>query len=323
MASLVVLAGSVVRMTGSGMGCPDWPKCFGLAIPPTSVEEVTWTLGARYSPGRMLLSNDTLWVAQSAVLAEDFGLERSKGIWEAYTRHDYAVFNPMHTWVEFINRLIGALTGVPALLLALGTFILGWRQKKWRPFGWALANLLLLGLVAWMGKKVVDGNLIPFSITLHMLGAVAILLVLTAAWMSLATPLQGLGLKRRNWLVIALVITGVQLVAGTQVREQIDFLSHSGLMREDWLDALPEWWKWHRTGSWMILGIQFFWAWPNRRRFPAARYAMALVLLQMVTGILFVFANMPGWAQPLHLALAMALLVSNGWVLMRAGRRQS
>ena len=155
---MVVLAGSIVRMTGSGMGCPDWPKCFGLAIPPTSVDEVTWTQGTEYAPGRMLLANDTLWVAQETVLAEDFQKEQSRGVWEPYTRHDYAIFNPMHTWVEFINRLIGALTGIPALLLALGTFLWGWRRKNWRPFLWSLANLFLLGLVAWMGKKVVDGN---------------------------------------------------------------------------------------------------------------------------------------------------------------------
>ncbi len=317
MSSLVVLAGSVVRMTGSGMGCPDWPKCFGLAIPPTSVEEVTWSLGATYAPGRMLLANDTLWVAQSTVLANDFAQEREDGIWMAYTRHDYAVFNPLHTWVEFINRLIGALTGIPALLLALGAFLYGRRQKKWRPFLWALANLALLGLVAWMGKKVVDGNLIPFSITLHMLGAAAILLVLTAVWMSLAGPWTGPELKRRPWLIVALVLTSVQLIGGTQVREQVDFLSHSGLLRANWLDALPNWWKWHRTGSWLILVVQLFWAWPNRQGIPAARWSMALVLLQMITGILFVFANMPPWTQPLHLALAMALLVGNGWAMMR------
>ena len=63
-------------MTGSGMGCPDWPKCFGLAIPPTSVDEVTWTQGTEYAPGRMLLANDTLWVAQETVLAEDFQKEQ-------------------------------------------------------------------------------------------------------------------------------------------------------------------------------------------------------------------------------------------------------
>ena len=62
---LVVLAGSVVRMTGSGMGCPDWPKCFGLLIPPTSEDQIRWSADSEYEEGQMVIESDTLWQAQT------------------------------------------------------------------------------------------------------------------------------------------------------------------------------------------------------------------------------------------------------------------
>ncbi len=324
MTFLVVLAGSVVRMTGSGMGCPDWPKCFGLMIPPTEASEVTWQSGASYDSGRMLLQNDTLWVAQVDLVSRDFETERSHGKWLAYDKHDYAIFNPLHTWVEFINRLLGALTGIPALLLLAWTFWRGIRTRHWRPFAWAVVHLFWLGLVAWLGKKVVDGNLIPFSITIHMLGAMAILVslagLLNSIWEGQTGHLRAV-LPRGKWIIaVALVLTLGQLVLGTQVREQVDILNHAEVLRSDWIGALPDWWKVHRSGSWLVLAVQLLWLMPLRSAEggirSVVRLASSLLAAQILTGVLFVNMGMPAWAQPIHLLLAVGLVLTNVWVLM-------
>ncbi len=38
--SLIVLTGAAVRLTGSGLGCPDWPKCYGGSTPPLEAHAV-------------------------------------------------------------------------------------------------------------------------------------------------------------------------------------------------------------------------------------------------------------------------------------------
>lgn len=335
-AYLVVLAGSVVRMTGSGMGCPDWPMCFGLAIPPTDVSEVTWSAGETYAAGRMLVANDTLWVATSDHVAgaTSFAEERmvTPALWQPYDKHDYAVFNPVHTWVEFINRLIGAFTGLPALLLLVVSVFRVFRGRSKRAAGLALAVVLSLGFVAWLGKKVVDGNLIPGSITIHMLGAIVILLLL-AAMLTLSdvrtwgSPLdRAIGLAtgfrdRLKWWGGALTLLALgQTLFGTQVREAIDALAHAGLARVDWIEGLPAWWKGHGMAAWAVLLFHLPAVW-RLRSVWWGRLVGAAIAGQFLTGFLMHQFHMPAVAQPVHLILALAVVVADGVLWLNAFRK--
>ena len=321
LAFLVVLAGSVVRMTGSGMGCPDWPKCFGLLVPPTEEAQVTWTPGAHYEEGRMLVKNDTLWVAQTAFVARDFNLERSRGEWKPYLKHGYATFNAAHTWIEFINRCLGALAGLPAALLLLAAA----SSRDLRTTLLALLGVLALGFVAWLGKLVVDGNLIPHSITIHMLGALAILCIDSVI-------IQGLRGETVRWhgsarlgLGAALLVTLAQILTGTEVRETVDVLLKQGLDRPDLAASLAEsqvLYVIHRSGYWVVLAAHAFWMWRmgpfGHKHVLRARNVVALLLLaQLVTGLLFAYGAFPAWAQPLHLLLGLGVFLTSWGLFWR------
>ena len=325
LAFLVVLAGSVVRMTGSGMGCPDWPKCFGLLVPPTEEAQVTWTPGAHYDEGRMLVKNDTLWVAQTAFVARDFDLERTRGQWQPYLKHDYATFNAANTWIEFINRLLGALAGLPAVLLLLAAAL----SRDLRTTLLALLGVLALGFVAWLGKLVVDGNLIPHSITIHMLGALAILCIDSV----IIQRLRGLTVRwhrSARWgLGVALLATLAQILTGTEVRETVDVLLKQGLDRPDLAASLAEsqvLYFIHRSGYWVVLLAHSFWMWRmgpfGHTHVLRARNVVALLLLaQLVTGILFAYGAFPAWVQPLHLLLGLGVFLTTWGLFWRTTSR--
>src|SRR6056300_279588 len=170
---LVILAGATVRMTGSGMGCPDWPKCFGYLIPPTERAQLDWKPKHRYQNGQVIIVSESLRVAAKDFISKNNYQESN---WEPYTKHDYALFNPTHTWIEFINRLLGALAGLATLLLfvsALGRL----KSDPVAPIG-AFLVVLGMGFQGWLGKTVVDSNLLPFKITIHMAMALLIVLLL-------------------------------------------------------------------------------------------------------------------------------------------------
>lgn len=167
---LVIFAGSMVRMTGSGMGCPDWPKCFGYLIPPTTEKDVFWKSNFNYKKGVMILRNEKFYSAKIDFLSSN---EFISSNWLEYTKHDYNEFSVMNTWFEFINRFIGAIAGLSTLIM----FLFSFNFLKTKPGITIMSFIVVLSMLfqAWLGKLVVDSNLSPYKITVHMLMAIVIL----------------------------------------------------------------------------------------------------------------------------------------------------
>ncbi len=170
---LIIIAGATVRMTGSGMGCPDWPKCFGYIIPPTDVKQLLWKQNHWYEDGKVIIKDEKLLVATGNFKTETLFEE---AYWRPYTKHDYAIFNATETWIEYINRLVGALSGVIVFLMAVWSFWWWKTDKKVTILSWLTA--FLMGVQGWLGAKVVYSVLNPVKITIHMVVALIIVAIL-------------------------------------------------------------------------------------------------------------------------------------------------
>jgi len=302
-----MLAGSIVRMTGSGMGCPDWPKCFGYMIPPTDISTLTWESGRQFEEGNIIIRNEALYVANRDFTSDE---EFNPRYWSPYTKHDYAIFNPLHTWVEFINRLIGALTGLPVLILALMSIAVVKRDPVVTATAWI--GLFLLGFEAWLGKEVVDGNLLPHRITYHMFGALGLVAVYTFLidrLKQVELGFRSLRNKRLVWIgVIGLILLLVQVFFGTNVREQVDAIGKSALLSEpDWIDQLSLVFKIHRTFSLLVLAVIGYFALSLiRTRLVSVwpRILLFLLVAEIGVGVGLAYLEMPAALQPIHLMFA-------------------
>src|SRR5690606_22399647 len=141
-------------------------------------------------------------------------------------------FNAAKTWTEYVNRLIGAITGVLLLLCAFFSKTFFKNRKRIVYLSWL--NVVAVGFQAWLGSIVVSTNLMPWIITLHML--IALLIV----GVSIYTYFQARALRDQSLLVnsssgwvkwlaaLALILTLVQVTIGTSVREEVDAIASSG-----------------------------------------------------------------------------------------------
>jgi len=220
----LIFIGGLVRVSGSGMGCPDWPTCFGKLIPPTTIEQLSWYPQTEFEVGDMIVHNDTLWVSEfHFTTLASFGSEN----WHPYEKHNYAKFNVTHTWIEYFNRLFGATTG---LVITIAMILALLKRKQFSRVALAIVGAFLLtGFEGWLGAKVVNSHLAPMVITLHMLFALIIVSLLIYALLTLKLNSEppsdsSYDIKISMYLKILWGVTVVEILLGTHMREGLENL---------------------------------------------------------------------------------------------------
>lgn len=322
---LLILVGGIVRSTGSGMGCPDWPKCFGSWVPPTKASQLPANYKEIYTAQRVAKNQKLARTLQRMGFAQVAG-----SIFAHPTQYIETDFNPVKTWIEYVNRLLGALIGV-FVFLTVAFALPYWRRDR-AVFWLAFASFLLTGVQGYLGSLVVSTNLLPVMVTIHMALALLIVALLLYAvdraqrgsdlpGHLLATVsgqstdnqvVKGYGLQWMLWA--ALLLTFWQIVLGTQVREQVDIVSAAAgqLGRETWVAKLGGVFSIHRTVSALVLLLNIYvgyelWqsAQPYLRRLVIA--TLGIVGLEILAGIVLASYALPAAVQPVHLTLATGL----------------
>jgi len=313
---LVILAGATVRMTGSGMGCPDWPKCFGYYIPPVEQSQVLFQPNSNYKKGEMIIFNEEkLLIAKSNFSSSDFIDLKN---WNTYEKHDYIIFNPVHTWIEYINRLIGAISGIPILLFTIISVVY---FKKYKHLTFvSILTVIFMGFQAWLGKTVVDSNLAPYKITFHMLMA----LLIIAFLIYLVNSSSKNTIKRNkiftNFLFVAIVLTLIQIVLGTQVRQFVDEQANLSYDKFQWFNEIPKVYEFHRTFSIVVIAVNFGLFYLNKKLNLGNNYityVIVLLFIEALSGVVMFYFDFPFGSQTIHLFIASLIFGFQFFILLQ------
>ncbi len=311
----LVLFGAFTRLTDSGLGCPDWPGCYGHASP----------IGA----------NAFIAAAQSAVPTGP-------------VTHGKA-------WVEMIHRYLASSVGVLILVLTVIAWLGRKRQmgaKKADPVSpwWPTLTLLWVCIQGAFGALTVTMKLFPAIVTLHLAGGLLLLALLCVQAVQygrheLGVPLVAVSavLRRLLWLSFALLV--VQVFLGGWVSTNYAVLACTDFPRcqSSWWPPMNfnqgfELWRElgltgagqpidfaaltaihyvHRLVAFLVLGVLGVLAW-QLNRVPAlrrqSRWLAGLTGLQLATGLSNVMLDWPLLAAVLHTGGAGALVLVMTWI---------
>jgi cytochrome c oxidase assembly protein subunit 15 len=324
----LTLFGAFTRLTDSGLGCPDWPGCYGNASP----------VGARHE----------IAMAQSAQPSGP-------------VTHGKA-------WIEMTHRYLATGVGVLILALAGATWVVRRRQRREPPPApaagehatlsawWPAATLVWVCLQGAFGALTVTWRLFPAIVTLHLLGAVLLLVLLCIQAVryrqaaadrlpTVVSPALRIGLFVTSALLllqIALggwVSTNYAVLACTQFptcqgswwppmnfAQGFEIWRHLGVTGDGApldFSALTAIHYAHRLMAYAVFAALGVLAWRLHgiaALRPQARWLAALALLQLATGLGNVLLGWPLAAAVLHTGGAAALAVVLTWALCESRR---
>ena len=277
---ILIFVGGMVRVAGAGMGCPDWPKCFGRWIPPTSLDQL---------PDHI----------------------------------DPAKFNIVLAWIEYGNRLFGALVGLSIAI----TLYFGLKYCSHLPrIKWPLMAAFFLTLFeGWLGSVLVKTVLNPFTITLHLFFALIIVMLLVFVAQETYYILNINAEKHSHYPTKMRFLFGLmaislltEVVLGTEIRGGLEMIRKDNPIIESQflLDMLGPF-KYAHTILGIAITILSVLIWfslvkssinPSQLMVQSSTLIIVLILIQIVTGEMLVFLKFMPIIQLFHLWIASWIL---------------
>ncbi len=289
---VLIMVGGMVRASDAGLGCPDWPKCFGRYYPPLTESQVP-----------------------SDVDASKFDFQLA---WIEYTNRFVGVIIGLLILGTLVIAIRNHRDNARILYPSIGAFVLVLFE------GWLGGQVVASELEAWVLTAHLILALVIVSLLLY--ATVAGFFPNSKPFTNMPVHRRRLG-----WLAIAvLLLTLVQVGFGTQLRgeleniedEQGEILARSKWIEETgWVDMV------HRSYSWLIVagmgGIVYY----THRKIDPSRWlrittkaTAGLLAVQIVAGIGMAYGGLPPALQVVHLITASLFVGALTLIYLLAGR---
>jgi heme a synthase len=217
---LLFVIGGLVRSTGSGMGCPDWPKCFGEYVPPISESELPVNYEDFFTNQRVQKTERFVSLLKKIGLTDKAAeIENNTSLNESHQ------FNVLKAYVEYINRLWGAVTGI--IVFACFLLSIPYLRNNKKVFIFTTLGFISVFLNALLGAVVVNSNLIGGIVTAHFIAAFAsICFFIIARHFAQPFPSSILTSGQKRMAFFLMILIAIQVILGAELRELYDVLNH-------------------------------------------------------------------------------------------------